>query len=156
LNNLSTTISDNFAYYYQDFARRVKSLAEDLSEDQFWRKPYPYGNSFGNLVLHITGNLNHYIGAEIAKTGYVRERDLEFAENHSRRKGEVLRELDEAVDIVVKTLRAQTDQSWSEAYTSVGVDDVSDRFGIYLRCSAHFFHHIGQMTYLAKELSDEG
>jgi uncharacterized damage-inducible protein DinB len=155
MNNLSNTVADGFIYYYQDFVRRVKSLAEKLSEEQFWKKPYPYGNSFGNLVLHITGNLNYYIGAQIANTGYLRERELEFAENHTEHKGEVLSKLDEAVDIVIETLKTQTHQTWEEEYTAIGVDDVKDRFSIYLRVAVHFHHHIGQMIYLVKELSDE-
>jgi hypothetical protein len=154
MNNLSNTVADGFIKSYQDFARRVRTLAEGLSEEQFWRKPYPYGNSFGNLVLHLTGNLNYYIGAQIANTGYVRERELEFAGNQTRLKGEVLRYLDEAVRTVVESIRAQTQESWEDDYTAVGVDDVTNRIGIFLRCATHFHHHIGQMTYLIEALSD--
>ena len=53
---------------------------DPLSNEQFWRKPYPYGNSIGHLVLHMTGNLNYYIGARVAETGYVRDRDREFTD----------------------------------------------------------------------------
>jgi hypothetical protein len=155
MKNLSDTVADGFINSYGDFARRVKSLAEKLSEEQFWEKPYPYGNSFGNLVLHITGNLNYYIGAQLANTGYIRERELEFAENHSEHKDEVLKELDKALVIVTDTLKAQTDLTWGAEYTAGGADDVNDRFSIYLRCAVHFHHHIGQMIYLVRELSDE-
>jgi hypothetical protein len=155
MNNLPNTVADGFIYYYWDFARRVNTLSEKLSEEQFWEKPYPYGNSFGNLVLHITGNLNYYIGAQIANTGYIRERELEFAEGHTERKDEVLSKLDEAVDIVIETLKSQTNQTWGEEYAAVGVDDVKDRFSIYLRGAVHFHHHIGQMIYLVKELLHE-
>ena len=34
-----------------------------VAEEQLWTKPFPFGNSIGHLVLHLTGNLNHYIGA---------------------------------------------------------------------------------------------
>ena len=70
MSNLSTTIATGFVNQYTDFGVRVHRLAEDLSEEQFWTKPHSYGNSFGNLVLHITGNLNYYVGAQIAQTGY--------------------------------------------------------------------------------------
>ncbi len=155
MKDLSNTVADGILHYYRDSARRVKSLAEKLSEEQFWKKPYPYGNSFGNLVLHISGNLNYYIGAQIATTGYIRERELEFADNHTERKDEVLRKLNEAVDLVIETLKIQTERTWGKEYTAIGVDDVRDRFGIYLRCAVHFHHHTGQMIYLVKELLDE-
>jgi hypothetical protein len=69
MNNLSDTIAAGFIHYYQDFGRRVHTLAERLSQEQFWIKPYSYGNSFGNLTLHLTGNLNYYIGAKIGGSG---------------------------------------------------------------------------------------
>jgi len=40
-------------------------VVDPLSNEQFWPKPYPYGNSIGHLVLHLTGNLNYYIGARV-------------------------------------------------------------------------------------------
>ena len=153
MSSLSTTIASGFVNHYTDFGLRVHKLAEGLSEEQFWRKPYSYGNSFGNLVLHITGNLNYYIGARIAQTGYIRQRDLEFTQTHVGQKQEVLRKLDEAVDMVITSLRNQTDGDWGQTFDAVGADDVKDRFSIYLRCAVHFHHHIGQMIYLAKELT---
>ncbi len=63
---------------YTKNAARVRELAAPLTSAQFWQKPFPFGNSFGHLVLHLTGNLNYYIGAQIAKTGYVRDRPREF------------------------------------------------------------------------------
>lgn len=153
MSSLSTTIATGFVKQYTDFGLRVHTLAENLSEEQFWVKPHSYGNSFGNLVLHITGNLNYYVGAQIAQTGYVRHRDLEFTQIHVGQKQEVLSKLDETIDMVVASLRNQTDADWEQTYSAVGVDDVKDRFGLYLRCAVHFHHHIGQMIYLVKELT---
>ncbi len=78
MSDLSETISNGFAHYYLDFLKRVESMAERLSEEEFWEKPYPYGNSFGNLVLHLCGNMNYYIGSQIEETGYSRDREAEF------------------------------------------------------------------------------
>lgn len=155
MNNLSNTIGAGFIHYYEGFGRRLRDLAEPLSEEQFWKKPFSYGNSFGNLVLHLTGNLNYYIGAQIANSGYVREREQEFAETHPGRKAEVLQALDEAVALVIATLNHQSEEDWARQYQAVGVDDVNERFSIYLRCAVHFHHHLGQMVYLAKELGKE-
>ena len=128
MSSLSTTIASGFVNHYTDFGLRVYRLAEEPSEEQFWIKPHSYGNSFGNLVLHITGNLNYYIGAQIAQTGYVRQRDLEFTQTHVGQKQLVLSKLDEAVDMVVTSLRNQTDGDWEQTFNAVGADDVHDRF----------------------------
>ncbi|WP_254509910.1 DinB family protein [Anatilimnocola floriformis] len=151
-SELSTTIAAGFGHYFHDFARRVRTMASNLTDDQFWAKPYPYGNSFGNIVLHLIGNLSYYIGTQIEHTGYVRDRDSEFAiVQQGRKKDEILAELDETVAMVIRSLGNQADNDWSRQYVAQGVDDVPDRFSIYLRCCVHFHHHIGQMTYLMKE-----
>ena len=155
MKDLSSTIADGLVDRYEVFARRVRALADELTEEQFWTKPYPYGNSFGHLVLHLTGNLSYYVGSRIANTGYVREREREFTESGARPKDEVLGALDAAVDVVVKALRSETERSWQEDYSAEGLDGACTRFDAYLRCATHFHLHIGQMTYLVKALGGE-
>src|SRR5262249_34932180 len=75
----------------------VRDLVAPLSETEFWDKPVDPGNSIGHLVLHLTGNLNHYIGAQIGATGYVRDREREFTETNKPSKAEALTHLDDAV-----------------------------------------------------------
>lgn len=155
MSDLSNTIANGFSASFQEFAKRVHTLAEPLSEEQFWRKPYSYGNSFGHLVLHLTGNLNYYIGAQIAGTGYVRDRDREFTDSLPPAKAEALQRFDEAIAMVVRTLAEQTAETWSQEYEAIGAAMCPTRFSILLRCSAHLFHHIGQMIYLTKEFAKE-
>jgi hypothetical protein len=151
MSELSSVISDGFIHAYRDFGKKVRTLSEKLSEEEFWTKPYPYGNSFGHLALHIIGNLNYYIGAQVAQTGYVRDRDREFSEDVPPPKEEVLRRLDEIVELVVKTLEAQTTDSWGAEYSAVGWESLNNRFTTFLRCAAHFDNHVGQMIYLTNE-----
>jgi hypothetical protein len=147
---LAAAVGSALANDFELFARRVHALAAPLSKDEFWTRPYPYGNSIGHLVLHITGNLNYYIGSQIAGTGYVRHRPLEFSDDSRRPKEDVLRALDEAVLMVVTTVRALTAEDWTQPYSAVGLD-LPNRCAAVLRCSAHFFHHLGQAIYLARE-----
>ena len=153
MSDLSKTVADGFISAYREYARRVHTLSEDLSEQQFWTKPYPYGNSFGHLTLHLIGNLSYYIGAQIADTGYVRDREREFNESNPPTKQEVLRRLDDVVQMVIRTVEAQTAESWSAEYSATGAEHSHDRFSILLQCAAHFHHHVGQMIYIAKEYS---
>lgn len=152
MSDLSTTIQQGFRHYFRDFLSRVQALAADLSEEEFWCNPYPYGNSIGHLVLHITGNLNYYIGTQLAATGYVRDRVREFTENNPPTKAAVLAQLADTIATVIAVLEQQRESDWSAAYSADGVDDVHDRFNIFLRCAVHFHHHIGHMTYTKDEL----
>ena len=79
------------------------------------------GNSFGHLVLHITGNLNYYIGAQLAGTGYVRNRQREFSEKDLPSKAATVQALEAAVKLTVETLEKQTDADWVRAFAPSGL-----------------------------------
>jgi len=147
VSNLQSTIASALTDRYTANAARVRELAEPLTNAKFWQKPFPFGNSFGHLVLHLTGNLNYYIGAQIAKTGYVRDRPREFNDPNPPSKDEALRLFDQAVDMVLKTIRAQSPEDWSAEYSGVGTP-AKTRLEIAVICAAHMQHHIGQMIYL--------
>jgi hypothetical protein len=61
MTDLRETVASRLAARYTKLAGWVSELAAPLSDEQFWAKPFPFGNSFGHLVLHLTGNLNYYI-----------------------------------------------------------------------------------------------
>ena len=153
--DLKSTIAAGLTARYTKLAGDVRDLAAPLNDEQFWTKPFAFGNSFGHLVLHLTGNLNYYIGAQIAGTGYVRDRPLEFSDATRQSKAEVLRQFDQAIDMVIGAISSQSAEDWSKEYTAVGVD-ARDRFAVLLLCVTHLHHHIGQMMYLGFELKRKG
>jgi len=153
--DLKQTIASSLAARCQKLGGMANDLAAPLTDTQFWSKPFPFGNSFGHLVLHLTGNLNYYIGAQIAQTGYVRDRLLEFADATRPSKGDVLSRFDHAIAMVVATINQQSADDWSKEYAAVGAD-AHDRLGIVLACVTHVHHHIGQMMYLKFELERKG
>jgi uncharacterized damage-inducible protein DinB len=150
MSKLDTTLASALAERYTANAARVRELAAPLTDAEFWQRPFPYGNSFGHLVLHLTGNLNYYIGAQIAGTGYVRDRPREFNEPNPPSKDEALKRFDDAVDIVLKTIHGQSPEDWSGNYSGAGAD-AENRLEMVLQCAAHMQHHIGQMIYLGHE-----
>jgi uncharacterized damage-inducible protein DinB len=151
MTDLKQTIASGLTTRYKKLASVVHELAAPLSDEQLWAKPFAFGNSFGHLVLHLTGNLNYYIGAQIAGTGYVRDRPLEFSEAARPSKAEVLKKFDQAIEMVLGAINGQTAEDWSKEYSAVGAD-ARDRFDMVLQCATHLHHHIGQMMYLVFEL----
>jgi uncharacterized damage-inducible protein DinB len=149
---LTSVLSRDFVRYYEEAARRLLALVEPLSDEQLWTRPYPYGNSIGHLLLHLTGNLSYYIGAEIAGTGYVRNRPLEFTDPSRLAKDVVVRNFESAVRTVVATLAKQTEGDWGLPYSGKGMEIAEDRFYAFLNCAGHLSHHTGQILYLCKEL----
>jgi len=153
MTTVNETVAVGLAAYYEYIAQHLHHWADPLSNEQFWRKPYPYGNSVGHLVLHLTGNLNYYIGARIAETGYVRNRDREFTEKQPPMKDQALAAFDRTIAMVINSLKKQGPEDWGKAYTAEREPDATDRFQIFVRCAGHAYHHVGQIVYLSRELA---
>ncbi len=150
MTDLPKTLSAILSDRYATNAARVRELAGPLTESQFWQRPFPFGNSFGHLVLHLTGNLNYYIGAQIANTGYVRDRPREFNDPNPPSKDEALDRFDDAIAMVQRTIREQSPEDWAREYSGAGTN-AQTRLDMVMQCAAHIQHHIGQMIYLNYE-----
>jgi uncharacterized damage-inducible protein DinB len=147
-SQLAETVARDYARYFLHLAERVDRHVRALPQEKFWVKPFAFGNSIGHLVLHLTGNLNHYIGAQIAGTGYVRDREREFTETVHPSPAEALARFHEAVGLVVRTLESLDDAGFCERLA--GLPPVETRFGQFLVCVAHLNNHVGQMSYLVQ------
>src|SRR6202162_6610138 len=113
MTDLQTTVARGLSARYKHLAGVLHEIVAPLNGAQFWAKPFPFGNSFGHLVLHLTGNLNYYIGAQIANTGYLRDRAREFNDPNPPSKEQALEGFDEAVAMARETIRAQSPDDWS-------------------------------------------
>jgi len=149
-SNLARTAADEFVRYFRHLAERVDKAARSVSEDQFWIKPFSFGNSIGHLVLHLTGNLNHYIGAIVAGTGYTRNREHEFTDATRYPRDEVLSRFHQALAMVARTLESQDASGFLTSVT--GQPPIQTRLGLFLVCAAHLNNHVGQMSYLVQAL----
>lgn len=157
--DLSSAVGTALRDYYAEMGRKVHQWVDPLTTEQIWARPFGFqkgtsdGNSIGHLVLHLTGNLNYYIGAQIAGTGYVRNRPLEFADVEKRPKEKILADFDRTIAMVVETIQRQKAEDWTKPYAAEREPEAKDRFTALFRCAAHAYHHVGQMIYLSKELS---
>jgi uncharacterized damage-inducible protein DinB len=152
MSALSEVVRTALTQEYREKAANLHKWVDPLTDEQFWRNPYSFGNSVGHLVLHLTGNLGYYIGARIALTGYVRHRDLEFTDSGRPPKAEVLRRFDDTIAMVVATIERQSDSDWTLPYSAEREPEAKDRFSAFFRCATHFYHHVGQINYLSREL----
>lgn len=143
---LVQTLKDELSRYFPHLASRVERSARALPREKFWAKPFAFGNSLGHLVLHLTGNLNHYIGATMAGSGYVRDRPREFTDPAQYPPEATLERFKEAVDMVLRTIAGMTEE---DLQAPVRMEQpIETRFGLLLVCAAHLNNHIGQMSYL--------
>jgi uncharacterized damage-inducible protein DinB len=149
-SNLAQTAAIELTRYFRHMEARVEKAARSVTAEQLWIKPFAFGNSIGNLVLHLTGNLNHYVGALIAGTDYVRHREIEFTDTGHYSIDELLAGFHSAVDMVAQTLQAQDESSLVTPIADQ--PPIQTRLGIFIVCAAHMNNHVGQMSYLVQAL----
>lgn len=125
----------------------VRELAGPLSEQEFWAKPLEPGNSVGHLLLHLTGNLNHFVGAQLGGTGYVRDREREFTEASPPSKAEALAGLDAAVATFRRVVEGLSAERLAAPHPEARLGDVLTAL---VHLVSHFALHRGQMSYIAR------
>lgn len=128
------------------FRREVALFPDDAS---LWRAAPGVTNSAGNLALHIAGNLRHFVGAVLGRTGYVRDRDAEFNTRAGTR-AEVDAALAAAEADVDQALARLDEASLAAPYPAPpkGVEVTTQRWLIHL--AAHAAFHLGQAGYLRR------
>jgi hypothetical protein len=132
------------------FDRDLRALKREVEaypdERGLWTQVPGISNVAGTLVLHLAGNLQHYLGARLGGTGYVRDRAAEFARRAVPR-SELLREIEVARSAVRVTL-SQSAQLDLEAEFPEIVGGTSVSIGDYLvHLTTHFAYHLGQIDY---------
>jgi hypothetical protein len=130
--------------------RELASLRDELlaypDERAMWEVPKGLPNSGGNLALHLVGNLRFFIGAQLGSTGYVRDRDAEFAKRGVPR-AEVIAGIEAAADEVTRTL-ATLDASQLDKPFPVEVGGNRIQTGLFLQhLASHLAYHLGQVDY---------
>ena len=65
------------------YLREIDALRREVelypTDAAVWQEVAGAPNTGGTLVLHLVGNLRAFIGSTIGHSGYVRDRDAEFA-----------------------------------------------------------------------------
>lgn len=132
--------------FERDLNRLITEIDLYKNEQNIWNIEEDILNSAGNLTLHIIGNLNTYIGKEIGKTNYIRNRELEFSQKGIS-KHELIKSLNETIDIVRKSLiNLQQNELENEYPTLVFTEKTSTGF-LLVHLTTHLTYHLGQVNY---------
>ncbi|HUR95795.1 MAG TPA: DinB family protein [Gemmatimonadales bacterium] len=136
--------ADLAAIYDRDLRALRRELEAYPEERQIWQEVPGLPNSAGTLALHLAGNLQHYIGAKVGGTDYVRNREAEFGRRGIPRV-ELLAEIERAREAVASGL-ARVQQSTLEAEFPEVVVQSRIRAGEYLiHLATHLAYHLGQV-----------
>jgi hypothetical protein len=142
----------------KDLATLRTELEGYPDDASVWKVQPGINNSAGTLVLHLTGNLKHFVGASLGKTGYVRDRDAEFGDRDLPRRA-LLQRIDETRDVVAKTLGGLDDAALDRPFPGKGPQTLGDAptsGALLTYMYGHFAYHLGQVNYHRRLLADGG
>lgn len=130
----------------RDLYKLKHEIESYRDEHNLWLIEGKIANSAGNLCLHLIGNLNTYIGAEIGKTGYVRNRVEEFSLKDIPR-AELLKQIDHLIDIVGDALDRLTEKNLDEEYPMLVFEKKTTYLFFLTHLTTHLAYHLGQINY---------
>ncbi|MBA2248704.1 MAG: DinB family protein [Chitinophagaceae bacterium] len=132
------------------FERDLKKLQAEIllynDENDLWTVKNNISNSAGNLCLHLVGNLNHFVGAVLGNTGFVRDRDSEFTLKNIPRK-QLVDNIDKLIETVKNTLSRLPDADLGKEYPEEKHGEKITTDFMLLHLLTHFNYHLGQINY---------
>jgi hypothetical protein len=136
------------------FQTQLTQLEKEIGlydEHLLWAVKDGIINSGGNLTLHLIGNLNHYIGASLGETGYIRNRENEFAAKDIS-STELLDMIRRSSDMIAAVLNNFSETDVEQEYPLIVLDKPTSIQYFLLHLSAHLGYHLGQINYIRRIL----
>lgn len=132
------------------FERDLKKLITEIGlykdEKDLWIVKGEISNSAGNLCLHLIGNLNHFIGATLGNSGYVRHRDAEFNLKNILRR-QLITDVEHCSAIVKETLNKLPEEDLKKNFPLEPFGKIVNNTEMLLHLYGHLTYHLGQINY---------
>ena len=139
-------------------ARDLRALRREIEafgdERDIWGVSPGISNSAGTLALHLAGNIQYYVGTVLGATGYVRDRDGEFALRDLPRT-ELLRQIDAALVAVERGMARVSDADLAKPYPDPPRGLVVTTRDYLIHLISHFTYHLGQVDYHRRLLTGQ-
>jgi uncharacterized damage-inducible protein DinB len=130
--------------------RELRALRREVEaysdEADLWRTPPGISNPAGTLVLHLAGNLQHFLGACLGQTGYVRDRAAEFS-RRSVARAELLREIEAARHAITEGLAHLDSARLTAEYPETVAEARITTAEYLMHLASHCAYHLGQIDY---------
>ncbi len=132
------------------FERDLSKLIEEINlyktDEDLWIVKEGISNSGGNLALHLVGGLDHFIGAILGNTGYVRERDKEFSQKNIPAE-QIVDDINKTIVVIKNTLSLLSAEDLEKEFpVQFNIKNPSTSY-VLLYLLTHLSYHLGQVNY---------
>ena len=131
---------------------QIRTCVDELTEEQLWWRLNEQTNSVGNLVLHLSGSMRHYLSRGVGGIEYQRDRPSEFAERGPIPKTQLLATFDETIAQAASTLDSFDSSRFLQPTDEQ--DYVPTLFDLIFNIAIHIATHTGQIVYVTKMLKE--
>lgn len=132
--------------FTRDLSKLQKELRAYKSQSLLWQTPPDISNSAGNLALHIVGNLNHFIGAVLGNSGYLRQREREFSSKNVPIES-IIKQIEDTKAVITVTLQGLSESDFQKEYKRRPFEDFMTTEYFLIHLSMHLAYHLGQINY---------
>lgn len=132
--------------FSRDLAKLKVELESYKTETEIWKVAGDIANSAGNLCLHLVGNLDTYIGATLGNTGYVRDRDAEFALKGIPR-SELITRINSTIQTIQKVIPTLSKEQLESEYPLLVLKEKTTTEYFLIHLAMHLSYHLGQVNY---------
>jgi len=132
--------------FKSDLEKLKQEIASYRDENNLWVVDKSIANSAGNLCLHLVGNLNTYIGAEMGKTGYVRDRDREFSQKNIPQ-DELVKMIGDTITVVENGINKLKEEDLEKEYPLLIFKEKTSTGYFLIHLAVHLGYHLGQVNY---------
>ena len=130
----------------RDLDKLKAEIEQYPNEASIWVIKGEIKNSAGTLVLHLCGNLQHFIGVGLGKSNYKRDRDNEFAARNISR-ADLIKEIEKTKTAVAAALTTASPDILETEYPLPVYDYPMTVQYFMIHLAAHFGYHFGQVNY---------
>lgn len=143
---LSTELA---ALYERDLQRLIQELQAFPGTASLWQTAPGVSNTAGTLALHLEGNLREFIGRQMGKSAFERDRPLEFSARGVEQ-AELVARLEAVKASIPKVIAALTDADLAAPNSELYMGQPISRHQFLVHLNGHLNYHLGQVDYLRR------
>ena len=152
MESWSTDFKENSNYRLQESLRMITLAFDKIDDTLLWKKPNTTGNSLGNQILHLCGNMTQYIISSLGEQPDLRQRDTEFEAKDGYTKDELLQKLTTTVQQATTIIHEASETQLLQKRDVQGFH--FSGIGVIIHAVEHCSYHTGQIAFWVKQLTN--
>lgn len=123
--------------------RSVEAYPDDAS---LWTPMPGVTNTGGTLVLHIAGNLRHFLGNVLGGVPYTRDRDSEFSDRTATR-AKLVELMEQTRAAIAAAIPKLSDEILAQPFPLPIAGRTVSTADFIVHLASHLAYHLGQLDY---------